>query len=319
MQAISDFTTFVGIDVSRDRLDVHVLPESLSFSVPNTSPGARRLLGMLSDHADVLVVLEAPGGLQDDVAQFLAAAGLSVAVINPRQIRDFARALGLLAKTDRIDAWAIARFAEAVRPRPRVRLDPEGSALAALTARRRQLVAMISAEGNRLKRVRHAAITRRLRAHLRWLGNELKAINAALDEAIEAHPAWRETRRLMRSVPGVGAVTSATLIAALPELGHLDRRRLASLVGVAPFNRDSGLMRGKRTTWGGRAEVRAALYMAALVASSHNPVIAAYYDRLIENGKPPKLALTACMRKLLTMLNAIVRDGKPWSEAQKNA
>ena len=210
---------------------------------------------------------------KDDVARRLAVAGLAVAVVNPRHVRDFARALGLLAKTDRIDAWAIARFAEAVRPHTRVRLDAEGAALAVLSARRRQLVAMIGAEGNRLKRVRHAMVTRRLRAHVRWLKAELAAIDTALDEAIEAHPAWRERRRLMRSVPGVGAVTSSTLIAALPELGQLDRRRLASLVGIAPFNRDSGLMRGKRTTWGGRAEVRSALYMAALVASSHNPVI----------------------------------------------
>jgi transposase len=312
MQSLAQPSRFVGIDVSGRTLDIHIAPDAHSFTIPCTRPGMWELISRLSEYEDVLIVMEATGGLQGEAAALLAEAGHAVAVVNPRQIRDFARAMGLLAKTDRIDARVIARFAEAVRPEIRVSVSPEQTLLAALVARRRQLVAMITAERNRLWRSKSKALQRRIAAHLRWLRKEVDQIEADLQQAIDALPVWRRAARLLRSVPGVGPVVAFTLMASLPELGRLDRRRLASLVGVAPFNRDSGLMRGKRTTWGGRADLRAALYMATLVAVRSNPAIGRFYGRLIAAGKPPKVALTASMRKLLTILNAIGRDGTSW-------
>ncbi len=312
MQSITNHTIFVGIDVSKHRLDVHVLPEGQSFSLPAVK--ASDLLERLAEPGPVLVVLEATGGLEIPTADLLWAAGFDVCVVNPRQVRDFAKAVGLLAKTDRLDAAAIALFARAVRPPVRAMPNPEQRRLADLVARRRQIVSMITAENNRVLRRQPLVIARRLRAHLRWLKKELAFLDGVLAEAIKDHPAMKQKSDAMQSVPGIGRVASQTLIAGLPELGKLDRRKIASIVGVAPFNRDSGLFKGRRTTWGGRSEVRATLYMAALVASRHNPTIAAFYNRLTADGKKPKVALTACMRKLLVILNAIIRDNKTWEQ-----
>ena len=310
MSSIANHTIFVGIDVSKHGLDVHVLPQGRAFSLPVGE--AFRLPEMLAAEGSSLVVLEATGGLEIPTADLLGAAGFDVCVVNPRQVRNFAKALGLLAKTDRLDAAAIALFAQAVRPPVRARPSREQRHLAALIARRRQIVSMITAENNRLSHPQPADIKRRLRAHVRWLEKERALLDDALAQAIENHPAMKAKSEALQAVPGIGPVTSRTLIASLPELGNLDRRRIASIVGVAPFNRDSGLFKGRRTTWGGRGEVRSTLYMSALVASKHNPVIAAFHARLIANGKMPKVALTACMRKLLIILNAIIRDESQW-------
>jgi transposase len=310
MQSVTEARQFVGIDVSGRRLDV--LPANRCLNLPHTQAGLWQLLSELAALDDALIVLEAAGGLQKAAAEFLADAGHAVAVVNPRQIRDFARATGRLAKTDRLDAEGIARFAEAVRPEARVEVSPQRSALASLSTRRRQLVAMITAESNRQKRAADQLVRRRIGVHLRWLEQERQRIEGDLEKAVAAHPVWRRLATLLRSVPGIGPMVARTLLASLPELGQLDRRRLASLVGVAPFNRDSGLMRGQRTTWGGRSDLRAALYMAALVATRSNPVMRRFCERLIRAGKAPKVALTACMRKLLAILNAIIRDSTPW-------
>ena len=315
MQNIARYSHFVGIDVSKHRLDVHILPQGETFAVSTDKAGLRRLVERLGGLDDALIVLEATGGLETAAAEALQAAGLAVAVVNPRQVRDFARATGLLAKTDKLDAAGTARFAEAVRPPVRPLASPEQRHMADLMARRRQIVTMITAENNRLRRSPRALVGRRLRAHLGWLEKALAFIDEALAQAIRDHPAMRAKSHILQSAPGVGTVTSQTLLAALPELGRLSRRRVASLVGVAPFNRDSGTFRGRRTTWGGRAEVRATLYMAALVASRHNPLIAAFYQRLRGEGKKPKVALTACLRKLLVILNAMLRDNKKWCHA----
>lgn len=323
MQSLNHPPVFVGVDVSKARLDVHVLPSDERLTLKHTKAGMSRLLACLSDLGAPLVVLEATGGLEEPCARLLASAGFETAVVNPRQVRDFARAVGLLAKTDRLDAYVIARFAEAVAPKTRVRPDAARAELAGLIARRRQLVGMRTAESNRLKRARHrqasAALCRGIAAHVRWLHGEIDKVETALREAVVADPVWRERADLLMSVPGVGPASATALIAGLPELGRLDRRAIASLVGVAPLNRDSGQMRGKRTIWGGRRDIRAVLYMACLVASRHNPVIRAFYQRLIAAGKPPKAALAACMRKLLTILNAMIRDHKPWAETQCQA
>lgn len=306
---------FIGIDVAKDRLDVHVRPSGEAFAVARDGEGVAGLVERLRAMAPALIVSEATGGFEQVVAGALGAAGLPVVVVNPRQIRDFARALGKLAKTDRIDAEAIALFAERVRPELRPLPDDQARLLGELVARRRQVIEMIVAEGNRARLLESRRLKKRIDRHRAVLQDELSAIEAELDEAIRGTPIWRETENLLKSVPGVGDALARTLIAELPELGTLDRKKIAALVGVAPFNRDSGTLRGKRTVWGGRASVRAALYMAALTASRFNPVIAAFYRRLLAAGKPKKLALTACMRKLLTILNAILRDRRHWQPA----
>jgi transposase len=242
----------------------------------------------------------------------LAASGIAVAVLNPRQTRDFARATGRLAKTDSLDAKVLARFAEAVRPAPRTLPDGEAREFQAILARRRQLIQMMTAEKNRLGAVTSKAVGRRIEAHIRWLEKELSRTERDLDEAIEKSPAFKENEALLRSVPGVGPVLTRTLLAELPELGSLSPRELSALVGVAPLNRDSGTLRGRRSVWGGRGRVREALYMGALIASRHNPTIRAFYERLVASGKPKKVALVACMRKLLVILNAVMRDRSPW-------
>lgn len=312
MQSLPETSSFVGIDVSGDRLDVHVLPSGVRFQLANTPREMWPLVARLSELDAPLIVLEATGGLQTPIARTLADAGHAVCVVNPRQVRDFARSIGLLAKTDRLDAYAIARFAEAVRPAPRAVCDRARAELAALVARRRQLVAMRTAETNRLKRTEAALLRRRIAVHVRWLHREIDAVEKDLRAAVVHDPAWRTSADLMLTAPGIGPATATTLLAGLPELGRLDRRAIASLVGVAPLSRDSGALKGKRTVWGGRRDVRAALYMASLVASRHNPVIRSFYKRLIAAGKSPKAALTACMRKLLVILNAMLRDQKPW-------
>jgi len=306
---------FVGIDVSKDRLDVHVLPGGPAFAVARDGEGLAALVARLGALAPYLVVLEATGGFEQTVAAALVAAAIPLAVVNPRQIRDFARATGKLAKTDALDAAAIALFAERVRPEPRPVQDEQARALGELVARRRQVIEMMTAERNRRRQLTSRRLIKSVDRLLAVLLKELADLDRDLGEGIRGTPAWRERDELLRSVPGVGDVVARTLIADLPELGQLDRKQIAALVGVAPLNRDSGKMRAKRTTWGGRAKVRSALYMAALVASRHNPVLAAFYQRLVSAGKARKLAITAVMRKLLTILNAMLRDKTTWQNA----
>jgi transposase len=306
---------FVGIDISKDRLDVQIQPSEERFSVAYDDSGVGELVRGLQGLVPQRVVMEATGGYETTVAAALASAGLPVAVVNPRQIRDYARATGQLAKTDRLDARIIALFAAAVRPAVRPLPDEQAQQLGEVTARRRQLVDMLGAETNRRRLVRDQRLRERLNAHIAWLEQALREVDDDLRRLVRGSVLWRETDDLLRSAPGIGPVTSCTLIADLPELGHLDRRRIAALVGVAPFNRDSGTMRGRRLVSGGRAPVRTVLYMATLVAIRHNPAIAAFYQRLRAGGRPGKVALVAAMRKFLTILNAIVRERRPWQPA----
>jgi transposase len=306
---------YVGVDVSKDRFDVWLRwsePERHdTFFVPHNDAGIDTLVSRLVEERTELVILEATGGFERAVVAALAAEGLPVAVVNPRQARDFARATGRLAKTDRIDAEVLARFAEAVRPVPKPLPDEEIRALRGILARRRQLLGMLTAENNRLPSATKP-VAKRIAAHIRWLEKELERTDRDLDAAIKSSPALRENEALLRSVPGVGPVLAWTLLAEVPELGTLTPKRLAALVGVAPLNRDSGTFRGRRGVWGGRADVRAALYMGALVAARRNPVIREFYERLLGAGKPKKVALVACMRKLLAILNAVLKHRTPW-------
>ncbi len=306
---------FAGIDVSKDRLDVHLRPSDRSFAVPRDGPGLERLTAELRALSPALVVLEATGGFEATVAAALAGAGLPLAVVNPRQVHNFARATGRLAKTDRLDAEAIARFAEAVRPEPRPVASEEAGALAELVARRRQIVEMIGVEGNRRRQARSPAVARTSAATLRVLEAQLADLDRDLGDAIRRSPAWREADDLLRSVPGIGAVASRTLIAEMPELGRLDRREAAALLGVAPVNRDSGTLRGHRAIAGGRADVRKVPFMATLAATRWNPVIRSHFRQLVARGRPKKVALVACMRRLLGILNAILRSRQPWRAA----
>lgn len=303
-------SVFVGIDVSKAQLDIALRPEG-RFAVTNDEAGIATVVERLRGVQPTVVVLEATGKLEVPLASALAAAGLPVAVVNPRQVRDFAKASGLLAKTDLLDAQILARFAEVMRPEPRPLADEQTQALAAILARRRQLIEMLTAEKNRLGAA-PKPVRKSLRAHITWLEREVAHTDTDLAQAIRESPVWREKDTLLRSAPGVGPVLATTLLAGLPELGTLDRKQIAALVGVAPLNRDSGTLRGKRTIWGGRAHVRAVLYMAAVVASRCNPVIRAFYQRLRAAGKAKKVALTACMRKLLTILNAMMKHRTPW-------
>lgn len=303
--------TYVGIDVAKDCLDVVFRPASEYLRLANDEQGIGQLVDRLRKEDLQLVVLEATGGLEQPAAVALVLAGFPVAIVNPRQVRDFAKAVGKLAKTDRIDAEVLAHFAEAVRPEPRPLADEQARELSSIVLRRRQILAMITAEGNRA-RTATKAVRKRIEAHLRWLKKELARVDAELKHALRESPVWQEKDDLLRSVPGVGPTLSATLLAELPELGSLDRRRLAALVGVASLNRDSGTLRGMRTTWGGRSGVRITLYMATLSATRHNPVIREFYERLVSAGKPKKVALTACMRKLLAILNAMMRNQVTW-------
>jgi transposase len=302
---------FVGIDVAKAQLDIALRPLGERWAVTNDDTGSTALVRRLQELVPQLIVLEATGGYQRAVVAALATAGLPVVVVNPRQARDFAKATGQLAKTDALDARALAHFAEAIRPAPRPLPDMQTEELRALLARRRQLVGMRTAEQNRL-----GSAPRRLQAdiqvHITWLNERLAALDDDLDTTLRPSPVWREREDLLRSVPGIGPVCTRTLLLDLPELGTLSRQRLATLVGVAPLNRDSGTLRGSRTIWGGRAHVRTALYMSTLVAVRYNPVLKTFYERLRAAGKAAKVALTACMRKLLTILHAMVKHHTPW-------
>ena len=289
--------TVIGIDVAKDRLDVHVRPSGEAFAVARDGKGLDELVSRLRKLDVALVVLEATGGFEKTVAGALCAAGLPLAVVNPRQVRDFARATGTLAKTDALDAAVIAHFAAAIRPEPRPVPDAQARALGDLVTRRRQIVEMMTVERGRRKRLTNRRMIKSIDRLLKALQRELSDLEEDLDDAIRGTPAWRETEDLLKSVPGIGDVTARSLIADLPEFGTLGRKKIAALVGVAPFNRDSGTLRGRRTIWGGRAKVRATLYMAALVASRHNPILRRFYQRLVQAGKPKKVALTAVMRK----------------------
>jgi transposase len=308
---MSALPVFVGVDVAKTELVTGLRPTGEVWTVSNDETGIQELLQRLRPHGPVLVVIEATGGYERGVVAALAAAGIPLVVANPRQVRDFARSTGQLAKTDRIDAQVLALFAERVRPEPRPLPDEATRTLTALLARRRQILEMLTAERNRLE---HAvpAVRRDLIQHIRWLERRLRDVDHDLDRTVQSSPIWRAKENLLRSLPGVGPVTSRTLIGSLPELGLLNRKQIAALVGVAPLARDSGSLKGKRLVWGGRAPVRAALYMAALVASRRNPALRAFYARLVAAGKPKKLALTACMRKLLTILNAMVKTNSAW-------
>ncbi len=302
---------FVGIDVAKAELVMAIRPSGERWTATNDEAGIQQLLTRLREDAPALVVLEATGGYERAAVAALATARLPLVVANPRQVRDFARATGQLAKTDQIDADTLALFAERVRPEPRALPDASAEALDALLTRRRQILGMVGAERNRLE---HAvpAVRRGIVQHIRWLERQLRDVDDDLDRTIQVSPVWRAKENLLRSVPGVGPVVSRTLIGDLPELGTMPRKQIAALVGVAPLARDSGTLRGKRLVWGGRAPVRAALYMAALVATRRNPVIREFYQRLLAAGKPKKVALTACMRKLLTILNAMLRANTVW-------
>lgn len=303
--------TYVGVDVSKDILDIAAQPYQQARKFENNDAGINKAVAYLKKLTPTLVVMEATGGLETSLAGALGVVGVPVAVVNPRQVRDYAKAKGKLAKTDTIDAQVMADFARAIHPEPRPLSDSQTQELKDILTRRSQLNEMITAEKNRLLRSRRP-VSDHIKTHIAWLEQEMDEMNSSLKQFVEDSPIWREKDNLLQSVPGVGPVLSSTLLAELPELGTLNRKQIAALVGVAPLNRDSGKFRGKRTVWGGRSKVRAALYMASLAATRHNPIIRCFYQRLTDSGKAKKAAITACMRKLLTILNAMIRHNTPW-------
>lgn len=305
--------TFVGIDIAKADFVVTRRPEGGTWTAANDPAGIRTTCARLQEMVPALIVLEATGGYETALVAALAAAALPVVVVNPRQVRDFAKATGQLAKTDRLDAALLALFAERVQPTPRPWSDEAHGHLEALITRRRQLLDMLTAERQRLEQAA-ATIRRDLVRHIRWLERRVAAVDRDLDDTIQQSPVWRANEDLLRTVPGVGPVVSRTLLANLPELGQLNRRQVAALAGVAPLAWDSGSRRGTRRVWGGRAPLRAVLYMGTLVATRHNPVIRAFYRRLVQAGKPKKVARVACMRKLLTILNAMMRTQTTWQQ-----
>jgi len=306
---------FIGIDVSKNTLDVGIRPTGESFTFPNTGSGIALLVQHLSGLQPKLIVVEATGGLETGVVGELAAHKFPVAVINPRQARDFAKATGKLAKTDDVDAHGLAHFGDALRPEVRPLKNRELQELTALVSRRRQLVEMRTAEKNRLFSAPEWT-QEDIKEHISWLDKKIAKADSDLGKKLRKSPVWREKDEILQSMKGVGDGTSLVLITEPPELGTLNRKKIATLVGVAPLNRDSGLFRGKRAIWGGRASVRTALYMATLAAIQHkNPVIRPFYERLVASGKAKKVAITACMHKMLTIMNAMVRDGKKWDQA----
>jgi len=311
---MSEKALFVGIDVAKERLDVAVNPSGETRTFLHDHKGLSSLTTYVQSLAPSLIVLEATGGYHKTVLSTLAAEGLPAVAVNPRQIRDFAKATGTLAKTDRIDALVIARFAEAVRPEIRPLKDEETERLQALITRRRQLIEMLTAEKNRLAMA--PRWTRKdIRAHIQMLERQLKRIDDHLKDLIDQSPLWRQKDQILQSMPGVGPVLARTLLAELPELGTLNRRQVAALAGLAPFNRDSGQFRGRRMIWGGRAHIRTVLYMSAVAAARFNPVIRAFYQRLREAGKCFKVAITACMRKILITLNTMIKNNTCWKYA----
>lgn len=303
--------TYVGVDVSTSTLAVGVVPSGEVWESSNDAEGIAQITDRLCEMEPTLVVMEATGGVEREVSSELSACGLRVAVTNPRWVRDFARATGRLAKTDRIDALMLARYAEAVRPTPRPLLTEHERELSDLVARRRQVVGILTSEKNRLKRA-SGRVRADIEEHIEWLQGRRKSLDQEIDRLVSSSSVWQPKDDLLRSVPGVGPGTSRSLLVELPELGTLNRKQIASLVGVAPHNRDSGRYHGKRMVCGGRAHVRSTLYMATLSAAHHNPVISAFYTRLVAAGKPKKVALVASMRKLLTILNVMVRDLSHW-------
>lgn len=305
---------WVGIDVSKAHLDVYLRPSGQQFQVSNQACGIEELVQRLLPIPVARVILEATGGLEQPVAQALQERGIGIAIINPRQGRDFAKASGKLAKTDRIDAAVLAHFGEAMQPEVSVLASANEQALQEAVTRRRQLVEMLSAEKNRQSALR-GKMRQSVEEHLEWLEQRIRELDEEIEQLSQAHEQWRSHQALLTSTPGIGPVIATTLIAMLPELGQVSDKRISALVGVAPLNRDSGKYRGARTTWGGRANVRALLYMGALVGIQHNPVLKAFYARLLAQGKAKKVALTACMHKLVRILNAMMRDGKPWQPA----
>jgi transposase len=305
---------YIGIDVGKAHLDVAERPGGTTWRVANDEAGITQLVDRWRAQPPTLIVLEATGGLEVPVAAALGTAGRAVAVVNPRQVRHFAQAIGQLAKTDRLDATLLARFAEVVRPAPRLLPDAQAQALTALVTRRSQIVAMLVAEQQRLPTA-PPAVRARVKRHVQWLRTEREALEAELAQTIQQTPLWRERDDLLQSVPGVGPALATTLIADLPELGRLNRKEIAALGGVAPLNHDSGQHRGRRVIWGGRAHLRAKLYRGTLVAVQHNPVLRPFYERLLAAGKPKKVALVAGMHKLLTILNAMVAHQTRWTPA----
>jgi transposase len=303
---------YVGIDVAKATLDVAVGSDGEVTQVENNESGVGRLVDHLEQLAPTLVVMEATGGYESVVAAAIAGRGIPVAVVNPRQVRDFAKSAGVLAKTDRIDARILARFAEAIRPEPRPLPTAEAKELEEALRRRQQLVDMLTMEKNRLSIATGERMKKDLRKHIAWLDEALRRANDDINTTIRKSPVWREQEDLLRSVPGIGPITARTMLAELPELGQLDRKKIAALAGVAPLNRDSGTMKGTRTCWGGRASIRRVLYMAALTALRCNPAIRRFYAALRQRGKKHKVAVVACMRKLLAILTAIIRDRRRW-------
>lgn len=306
---------FVGIDVSKDRLDVYVRPDGEAFAVARDGKGLEELIGRLVELAPQLVALEATGGFETIAAAALAGAGLPLVVINPAQVRQFAQAIGKRAKTDPIDAAVIAHFAEAVKPEPRPMPNEEARLLAELVARRRQIIEMLVAERQRERRALSPRVRKSLLRHIKALEKELAEVDTDIDMLVRGSPAWREKEDLLASVPGIGKTLARTLLAELPELGRLDRRSIASLAGLAPFTRQSGRWKGQSMIAGGRPAVRSALFMGALVASRCNPALKVFHQRLLAAGKPKMRALIAVARKLLTILNAIIRDQRAWQNA----
>jgi transposase len=306
---------YLGLDVAKASVEVASEPQGLSGQFATDTAGLSALVQAAQAQPVTLVVVEATGGYEAPVVAALVTAGLPVAVVNPRQVRDFAKALGRLAKTDRIDAQVLALFGARVQPAPRPLPDEATQELEALLTRRRQLLEMLHAERQRRPRARGRIVRRSLDTHIRWLERQVIDTDATLEAAIQASPVWRVQDQLLQSVPGVGPTLARTLLGLLPELGQLDRHHIAALVGVAPLARDSGTLRGRRTCWGGRPAVRTVLYMAALTAARWNPTLRAFYQRLRATGKPAKVALTAVARKLLVLLNAILRDARPWRYA----
>jgi len=303
---------YVGIDVSKAGLDVYIRPIEESFMVTNDEEGIQKLIACLHQYRVKLIVLEATGGYEREVYVALNLAGLKTVRINPRQARHFAKSIGKLAKSDKIDAGVLAHFAEAIQPEVRAMPDERTTQLQAWTSRRRQVIDMLVAEKNRLG-ISHRSVRPRVQEHIDWLEEELDDLNRNLDQYLDNDPDWQEQKDRLRSVPGVGPVLCTTLLAELPELGKLDRKKIAALVGVAPYNCDSGAMHGKRRVWGGRGTVRHALYMATLAARRFNPVIRTFFERLVASGKEFKVAMTACMRKLLTILNSMVAHQTTWN------
>ena len=302
---------YIGVDVSKDLLDVKVLPSNKAQQFSNDDPGIKKFITFVKKIDPQLIVFESTGGLELLAVSSLIEKHLPVVVINPRQVRDFAKATGRLAKTDSIDADTIARFARDIRPEVRPIKDEHTQLLSALNARRRQIVDMLVAEKNRLYSAQKPNI-KSIQEHIQYLERTLEDINKDINKTIKKSPTWRENDRILQSFKGVGPVVSATLLCDLPELGTLNRKKIATLVGVAPLNCDSGRFRGRRRIKGGRANVRRKLYMAAVASIRHNPMMKEFYDKLIDAGKPPKLALTACMRKILTILNAMMKNRTYW-------